>query len=266
MWKRNCPKCNADISYTNYSNYNRGCKTNTLCYICAAKIRKGQKRTIEQCNRISKATKIAMNNPIIHQKVIDGINTPQVKEKMSINGTQQMRKLLDTDIDKVLWSWKISNGTKQKWLSRPTSEKQQILTQIKNGRKNFQNLMSCPKYKEEHVRKCLCTGKVKNTKPEKELKTILTLNKINYIQQFQLKDKVFDFYIPDFHLLIEVDGIYWHGKNLKNTQMNNMQKKHRKNDKYKNKLAKSLGYNLERVWEDEIDINTINERILNYGK
>jgi hypothetical protein len=53
------------------------------------------------------------------------------------------------------------------------------------------------------------------------------------------------------------------GKNLTNGEMNNMQKKHKLNDIVKNDLAKSLGYKLLRVWEDEIDISSLTERIYN---
>ena len=84
--------------------------------------------------------------------------------------------------------------------------------------------------------------------------------------QVTKKDKEYDFYIPSLNLLIEVDGVYWHGKNLNESQMNHMQIKHKKNDAYKNQLAKSLGYNLERFWEDEININSVTERISEYVK
>ncbi len=52
------------------------------------------------------------------------------------------------------------------------------------------------------------------------------------------KAKEYDFYIPSLHLLIEVDGDYWHSlpENVKN-------------DKYKNRFAEHMGYQLLRIPE-----------------
>jgi len=141
-----------------------------------------------------------------------------------------------------------------------------IRLQIANGRKTFQKRLLDPKYKQEHVHKILCSGNTHDTKPEKEVRTILELTGIKYIRQYQVKDKVFDFYIPSLNLLIEVDGVYWHGKDLTEETMNSMQKKHKINDNKKNDLARSEGYNLERVWEDETEKNAVTERIMNYAK
>jgi very-short-patch-repair endonuclease len=42
-----------------------------------------------------------------------------------------------------------------------------------------------------------------------------------------------------------------------------MQLKHKINDEVKNNLAKSLGYKLIRIWEDEINENNLTEKIYN---
>ena len=63
--------------------------------------------------------------------------------------------------------------------------------------------------------------------------------------------KLYDFYIPSNNTLIEVDGVYWHGKNKKLNELNKTQLKNHKNDKIKTRLAKKHGYNLIRIWEDE---------------
>jgi len=54
-------------------------------------------------------------------------------------------------------------------------------------------------------------------------------------------------------LLIELDGIFWHGKLKKKKDYYPIQKKVMENDKIKNQLAKERGYNLTRIWEDELD-------------
>jgi very-short-patch-repair endonuclease len=76
---------------------------------------------------------------------------------------------------------------------------------------------------------------------------------ILYEKQYSVDGRCFDFYIPSKNLLIEVDGIYWHGRNIGDDKLNVDQANSRRNDKYKNELAIRKGYNLLRVWEDELD-------------
>lgn len=73
--------------------------------------------------------------------------------------------------------------------------------------------------------------------------------------------KFYDFYLPKYDALIEVDGVYWHGKNLDYNDLNSTQKHTRNNDIVKNALAKEHNYKLIRVWEDEIDNFDVNKLI-----
>lgn len=97
-----------------------------------------------------------------------------------------------------------------------------------------------------------------NTKPELETKKILEDNNINFKSPFCVKAdngklKMYDVFVPDYNLLIEVDGIYWHSKNKKDNEITNKNLlNNRINDKFKNQLAKNKGFRLLRVWEDEI--------------
>lgn len=80
--------------------------------------------------------------------------------------------------------------------------------------------------------------------------------KLNYIQQKKVANKYYDFYIPEYNLLIEVDGDYYHAKN-RNGKINDMQYKNIINDHKKNYLAKTKGYNLIRFWESDIKNKTL---------
>ncbi len=113
--------------------------------------------------------------------------------------------------------------------------------------------------------------KFKNTKPELELKKILDENNIHYEFQKSLQwkrgwKKWYDFYIPNLNLLIEVDGIYWHGMNMNYVQLNNQQKQTRNNDILKNSLASIQGYNLERIWCKDISLENITKIIQKYDR
>ncbi len=92
----------------------------------------------------------------------------------------------------------------------------------------------------------------KDTLPEKLVAEILDRYNIQYIRQFLIEDKSYDFHIVNTNILIEVDGTYWHGKNILDDELNSVQKINRHNDLIKNELAKRLNYKLIRIWEDEI--------------
>jgi hypothetical protein len=54
--------------------------------------------------------------------------------------------------------------------------------------------------------------------------------------------------LPEYNVLVEVDGIYWHGKGLKHRQRSLMQQKNYINDIYKDTLAKLKNVKLYRFW------------------
>jgi len=90
------------------------------------------------------------------------------------------------------------------------------------------------------------------TKPELEVFDILTKNKIVFETQYEFRGRYFDFAIPSKKILLEVDGVYWHGKNVSDNELNETQQRTRENDKYKNMLVESSDWTLIRIWEDEI--------------
>lgn len=262
MLKRNCPKCNKEITYANSSNYNRGCKSNALCYYCANETRIGRKRTNAQCKLISQKTKIAMENPEIKQKFLNSY-TIENRKKRSESAKQQIKNLKLDEKKYKKWILLQSESKEDYWKKINESKKQFHLEKLKKGRTVFQEKLKNDIYKKEHVRKCICNGKVKDTKPELLVKLLLEKNLFKFEHPYQVDKKVFDFYIPEKNLLIETDGVYWHGKNLTYDKMNSMQRKHKINDNAKNELAKLHKYKLLRIWEDEIDENTLLERISN---
>lgn len=98
----------------------------------------------------------------------------------------------------------------------------------------------------------------KRTKPELKAEEILKKYNINYKEQYFIRDgkkvRFYDFYLIDYNMLIEIDGIYWHSKNIKDENIKTQKlKKIRINDYYKEELANKKGYDLLRIWEDELD-------------
>jgi very-short-patch-repair endonuclease len=90
------------------------------------------------------------------------------------------------------------------------------------------------------------------TAPERNFAQILEELGVNYETQKIVGGKIYDFYIPSKNMLVEADGNYWHSKGKELKEMSAMQKKTFYNDIKKNAIAKNNGYELERVWEDEI--------------
>lgn len=127
-------------------------------------------------------------------------------------------------------------------------------SEVKHGRR-FCSIKCLNRYRSQKSRESI---KVKNTKPELKFAKILNDNNIKHIPQYWIPwkrgwKKFYDFYIPEINLLIEIDGIYWHGKGLEDSKLNGQQLRSRINDKIKNELAPLRGYKLIRIWEDEID-------------
>lgn len=97
----------------------------------------------------------------------------------------------------------------------------------------------------------------KMTWPEKEFKKLLKELKVEFEVQKIVGAKIFDFYIPKANLLVEIDGDYYHAnpKLVKEEDRNYMQQKNVRNDSFKDALASGLGYNIERVWENDLKKN-----------
>jgi len=101
------------------------------------------------------------------------------------------------------------------------------------------------------------------TWPELEFEKVLKEMNIKYETQKILKGKIFDYYLPDYNTLCEVDGDYYHGNKELFLELNSMQKRNKKNDNYKNLISKGMGYKIFRVWESELkkDLELVKNRI-----
>lgn len=100
------------------------------------------------------------------------------------------------------------------------------------------------------------------------VENILNENKIENIKQYNLFGYSFDFYLPEYKLIIECDGDYWHGYGLEDNELDEVQRQSRYNDKIKTKKAIGAGYSLIRFWENEIKLDGFDKKLLNkiYGK
>lgn len=288
MWELKCI-CGKERIFTNQSNYNRALKGNRLCNSCA---RKGQRRTPQQCQHISASTKKAMSNPLIIQKIKDGMNTPENKALRSEHTKRQMALqkqntekwnsfITKSKLKRTIWWGTASNSTKnfilnsahsamkKKWKDplykisvslRMTGDKNHFYgkqhsneTKIKLRKKTTERLI---KFWKNNT----LTGI--NTKPELKMQSRLQTAKIKFQTPFVVENKIYDLYLPDYNTIIEIDGCYWHSKNIPISQMNKHQLRRWKNDRFKDILAHKHGYKLLRIWEDEIEQFNIDKELI----
>lgn len=82
---------------------------------------------------------------------------------------------------------------------------------------------------------------------------------IKYERQFYAKDikRYYDFYLPDFNVLIEIDGTYYHAYGKLYEDMSPMQKHNHRVDEIKNEWAAMHSIVLLRIWEHEINNNPV---------
>lgn len=93
--------------------------------------------------------------------------------------------------------------------------------------------------------------KFRETSIEVKMKKLLDALGIGYIFQHPLDNvRVVDFYIPSKNLIIECDGCYYHNCLIHNPYDH---PESRQRDKMKDKKFVSLGYEIMRFWEHDIN-------------
>ena len=88
--------------------------------------------------------------------------------------------------------------------------------------------------------------KLYDTKPELAFQEYLEANHINFTKQVIVETTsgkvIYDFYLTDLNLLVEIDGEYWHTKSLKQIQR----------DTFKTKAALAMGYDMLRISDKDL--------------
>lgn len=115
------------------------------------------------------------------------------------------------------------------------------------------------KMSDSAIERILETDQNHTSKLEKEFALILDNLNIKYTQWFYAKQikAFYDFYLPKYNTIIEVDGDFWHcNPNTKHSEaVYESQKKNLIRDKEKNQWAQDNGFKLLRFWEKDINEN-----------
>lgn len=121
-----------------------------------------------------------------------------------------------------------------------------------------QSVETREKMSKSAIKNILKDGKNKRSGLEQFFEGILASLEINYTHSYYIEsiNKIYDFYLPDHNILIEVDGDFWHcnpreyDSSVCKTQEINIA-----NDAFKNQWATDNGYTLLRFWEHDIKNN-----------
>lgn len=92
-------------------------------------------------------------------------------------------------------------------------------------------------------------GQIKATKPEIAVAAMLRSEGRNFIEQHPVEGFVVDFFLPDEHLVIEVNGCFWHGCARCGFAEKNPDV--RRKDRQKAAALRKAGYALLVVWEHD---------------
>lgn len=241
-----CTRCNLSKKIDEFHNNKTGkYKKSNICKICTSENNKTRNKIEYQCpscNKISLLHRNAFYNAVKEKKQC---NSCAVKKwHIKKYGKREDRE----------FTTNCPRCNKIKYHKRKNISPTQLL--------NIKNIMSkklCLSCSNT-LYHTLPSSKI-NTKPELKFKEILNELNINYIHNFKFMNYHFDFYLNDLDILVEIDGNYWHGKGLKENELNFSQQKSRKNDINKNQICVNYNKKLIRFWEDEISIDIIKEKI-----
>jgi len=213
-------------------------------------------------------------NPETHQKAIDtqkknwkaGKYTGwwEHKDEATLQKIEGIKEKLRNDKER---GRKISKAMK----GRPKTEESKIklsITQKKryNDNPELKRVMS-----ERRIQFHKNKQNKKKSKLEIKFQSILDILNINYINQYEFNKRLFDFYLIDFNILIEVDGDFYHcNPNSNHSEITYpSQRLTKNNDDYKNRLCEDNNIKLIRYWEKDINdrpewvISDLKEQLIN---
>jgi DNA mismatch endonuclease (patch repair protein) len=90
-----------------------------------------------------------------------------------------------------------------------------------------------------------------------------------YMRQYRIDEKswhVYDFYLSEYKMLVEVDGDFWHGRDGQKEMA--WYVKQRQVDKLVSSYAKRRGYKVLRFWGKDVltDVERCIREVVEYGK
>jgi len=231
---RKCPKCGEDIKTTSKDrtiacrNYFKSIKEKCSCVKCMGESFIG-------------------NGNHFYGKT----HTKESKEKIS--KSRKGKGIGENNsMSNLVWRKKAYNNLKKKWDSGEMEHARKIMS--------------------DTMKETRRSGKLKSViRSKKEKEIIIEIKKMGYAvkHSFKVDTKICDVFIPTLNLIIEYNGDYWHcnPKKYDPDYFNQKKQKTAKElweyDKNKIDLIREKGYNLEIVWESDLnDDNTLINKLI----
>lgn len=188
-------------------------------------------------------------------------STPEIREKRKQNLLLKMKTdEYKTSLSDAMKRYAQSPEGKYRLSNKPVTSRMKM--------SNFQRwvdelgMEEAIKHQIDWQSKNVLPSKSRNTKPELQFSEMMRIAGIKFIHQFPLPRFYCDFYLPDYNLIIEIDGDYWHANPaiyLPDDLIGPKKLSARQiwaNDSYRSEQIKSHGYGLMRIWASELKNKT----------
>ena len=264
-----CKSCNSPTKFHNLKiGYRTTCSQNCSRKLMSSpEVRAKYKRTCLEKYGVENAASldwVKKKNSDSHLQIM---SDPKERKKISIATKEAMQRddvkqnhLLAVRRTKSKETiQKMSNVAKQKFIDDPTL-KSRMFTPERNKKISDTKKIYWATHPEERRRIMDIWKKKSETKLETKMYSFLKLTGIRFEKRYELKHRQYDAYLPDYNVLLEFDGEFWHKKSLDECKYS-FQRFNFYNDRHKDEIAKKHGIPLFRIRENEPP-----EKILEYIK
>lgn len=252
--KGTCKLCNNDTKFISLTKGYSNC-----CSIKCAKLLDNQNPIYRK--KISITTKLAMQRNDVKQNHLLAVSKPKSDEtRKKLSYAAKQRFINDPSLKTKIYTKerniKISKSKIDFWKNNP------------DAKKRVGNIWKIWKKRDEtgwrkHLLEASKKGFEKIFSPlgdttlETRIYSMLNNEHISYIKKYELDGKIYDAYLPDYNVIIEIDGDFWHRQTLDKCKYK-FQIDSYHNDRLKEEIAKNNGIKLLRIREYQIP-NTISE-------
>ena len=195
------------------------------------------------------------NNIEIRQKRKEAVRKTTQSDEYKKNQSLLMKEVAKSEKMKEFYS--NSKFRVTEWMKKSNFERWVILYGEEEALKRQQS------WSEKNI----LPSSSKDTKPELIFQDILEKLNIHFEKQKSVGKYKCDFYIPEYNLIVEIDGDYWHANPTKFVETSLIGPKNIsakaiwESDNQKSNFILNKGFNLIRYWENEIK-NISHEKVL----
>lgn len=274
--------CSRECQYNSYKNEQKAERVERVCDYCEEKftIKKSDvkynrgKYCSRQCqDKHKKETYKDENNPMYGK-------TTSEKQKNAVRKTakhlwENRREEIIEKITKAKREHKKENGKCPGWTEEAREKRKETFIENYGKEHNWKGeygKRQCDKTTVEKYGKTSHEMMIeagieaqsnKDTRIENTVENILQENSIEYETQIWIEDFKPDFYLPNYDLIIEADGDYWHGNPEKYDELDEIQERTKEKDKRKEEYFAQSEYELERFWGSEIRSKGFESELIN---